>query len=152
MASLDAANSITKTMKESLYGSSSIPNQDIIVPGNDGVTTDVTTSGDAYTITVKNTNSSVTKASGSKDITIMPWAEYFGKTLSYPSISIETQNGETLSGDWSSGGTITSENGNTVVTPPEWSSKTLEPGSSLTFTLKSGKGTASQANIKKITL
>ena len=101
MASLDAANSITKTMKESLYGSSSIPNQDIIVPGNDGVTTDVTTSGDAYTITVKNTNSSVTKASGSKDITIMPWAEYFGKTLSYPSISIETQNGETLSGDWS---------------------------------------------------
>lgn len=87
MASLDAVNSITKTMKESLYGSSSIPNQDIIVPGNDGVTTDVTTSGDAYTITVKNTNSSVTKASGSKDITIMPWAEYFGKTLSYPSIS-----------------------------------------------------------------
>lgn len=82
----------------------------------------------------------------------MPWAEYFGKTLSYPSISIETQNGETLSGDWSAGGTITTENGKTVVTPPEWSSKTLEPGASLTFTLKSGKGTANVQNIKGITL
>ena len=82
----------------------------------------------------------------------MPWAEYFGKTLSYPSISIETQNGETLSGDWSAGGTITTENGKTVVTPPEWSSKTLEPGASLTFTLKSGKGTANAQNIKGITL
>ena len=40
----------------------------------------------------------------------------------------------------------------TVVTPPEWSSKTLEPGASLTFTLKSGKGTANVQNIKGITL
>lgn len=152
MASLDASSTITKTMKESLYGSAAIPNQKIVAPANDGVETTVTTSGDSYTITLKNTNSSVTKASGSKDISVMPWAEYFGKTLSYPSISIETQNGETLSGDWSAGGTITTENGKTVVTPPEWSSKTLEPGASLTFTLKSGKGTANAQNIKGITL
>ena len=152
MASLDASSTITKTMKESLYGSAAIPNQKIVAPANDGVETTVTTSGDSYTITLKNTNSSVTKASGSKDISVMPWAEYFGKTLSYPSISIETQNGETLSGDWSAGGTITTENGKTVVTPPEWSSKTLEPGASLTFTLKSGKGTANVQNIKGITL
>ena len=59
---------------------------------------------------------------------------------------------KTLSGDWSAGGTITTENGKTVVTPPEWSSKTLEPGASLTFTLKSGKGTANVQNIKGITL
>ena len=152
MASLDASSTMTKTMKESLYGSAAIPNQKIVVPANDGVETTVTTSGDSYTITLKNTNSSVTKASGSKDISVMPWAEYFGKTLSYPSISIETQNGETLSGEWSAGGTITTENGKTVVTPPEWSSKTLEPGASLTFTLKSGKGTANAQNIKGITL
>ena len=152
MASLDASSTITKTMKESLYGSAAIPNQKIVAPANDGIETTVTTSGDSYTITLKNTNSSVTKASGSKDISVMPWAEYFGKTLSYPSISIETQNGETLSGDWSAGGTITTENGKTVVTPPEWSSKTLEPGASLTFTLKSGKGTANAQNIKGITL
>ena len=152
MASLDSTNSITKTMKESLYGSEALPKQNIIIPGNDGVETTVTASGDTYTITVKNTNEKVTMPGGAKDISVMPWAEYFGKTLSYPSIAIETQNGETLSGDWSAGGTITSENGKTVVTPPEWSSKTLEPGASLTFTLKSGKGTASTGNIKGIVL
>ena len=152
MASLDSTNSITKTMKESLYGSEALPKQNIIIPGNDGVETTVTASGDTYTITVKNTNPKITMPGGAKDISVMPWAEYFGKTLSYPSIAIETQNGETLSGDWSAGGTITSENGKTVVTPPEWSSKTLEPGASLTFTLKSGKGTASTGNIKGIVL
>ena len=152
MASLDSTNSITKTMKESLYGSEALPKQNIIIPGNDGVETTVTASGDTYTITIKNTNEKVTMPGGAKDISVMPWAEYFGKTLSYPSIAIETQNGETLSGDWSAGGTITSENGKTVVTPPEWSSKTLEPGASLTFTLKSGKGTASTGNIKGIVL
>ena len=152
MASLDSTNSITKTMKESLYGSEALPKQNIIIPGNDGVETTVTASGDTYTITIKNTNEKVTMPGGAKDISVMPWAEYFGKTLSYPSIAIETQNGETLSGDWSAGGTITSEDGKTVVTPPEWSSKTLEPGASLTFTLKSGKGTASIGNIKGIVL
>ena len=152
MASLDSTNSITKTMKESLYGSEALPKQNIIIPGNDGVETTVTASGDTYTITIKNTNEKVTMPGGAKDISVMPWAEYFGKTLSYPSIAIETQNGETLSGDWSAGGTITSEDGKTVVTPPEWSSKTLEPGASLTFTLKSGKGTASTGNIKGIVL
>ncbi|RHR30427.1 glycosyl hydrolase family 18 protein, partial [Eubacterium sp. AF19-12LB] len=152
MASLDSTNSITKTMKESLYGSEALPKQNIIIPGNDGVETTVTASGDTYTITVKNTNPKITMPGGAKDISVMPWAEYFGKTLSYPSIAIETQNGETLSGDWSAGGTITSEDGKTVVTPPEWSSKTLEPGASLTFTLKSGKGTASTGNIKGIVL
>ena len=152
MASLDSTNSITKTMKESLYGSEALPKQNIIIPGNDGVETTVTASGDTYTITIKNTNEKVTMPGGAKDISVMLWAEYFGKTLSYPSIAIETQNGETLSGDWSAGGTITSENGKTVVTPPEWSSKTLEPGASLTFTLKSGKGTASIGNIKGIVL
>lgn len=64
MASLDASSTMTKTMKESLYGSAAIPNQKIVVPANDGVETTVTTSGDSYTITLKNTNSSVTKASG----------------------------------------------------------------------------------------
>ena len=152
MASLDSTNSITKTMKESLYGSEALPKQNIIIPGNDGVETTVTASGDTYTITVKNTNPKITMPGGAKEISVMPWAEYFGKTLSYPSIAIETQNGETLSGDWSAGGTITSEDGKTVVTPPEWSSKTLEPGASLTFTLKSGKGTASTGNIKGIVL
>ncbi len=152
MASLDSTNSITKTMKESLYGSEALPKQNIIIPGNDGVETTVTASGDTYTITIKNTNEKVTMPGGAKDISVMPWAEYFGKTLSYLSIAIETQNGETLSGDWSAGGTITSEDGKTVVTPPEWSSKTLEPGASLTFTLKSGKGTASTGNIKGIVL
>ena len=152
MASLDSTNSITKTMKESLYGSEALPKQNIIIPGNDGVETTVTASGDTYTITVKNTNPKITMPGGAKDISVMPWAEYFGKTLSYPSIAIETQNGETLSGDWSAGGIITSEDGKTVVTPPEWSSKTLEPGASLTFTLKSGKGTASTGNIKGIVL
>ena len=152
MASLDSTNSITKTMKESLYGSEALPKQNIIIPGNDGVETTVTASGDTYTITVKNTNPKITMPGGAKDISVMPWAEYFGKTLSYPSIAIETQNGETLSGDWSAGGTITSEDGKTVVTPPEWNSKTLEPGASLTFTLKSGKGTASTGNIKGIVL
>lgn len=53
MASLDASSTMTKTMKESLYGSAAIPNQKIVVPANDGVETTVTTSGDSYTITLK---------------------------------------------------------------------------------------------------
>lgn len=46
-------STITKTMKESLYGSAAIPNQKIVAPANDGVETTVTTSGDSYTITLK---------------------------------------------------------------------------------------------------
>ena len=150
MASLDASSTITKTMKNHCMVQQQFPNQKIVAPANDGVETTVTTSGDSYTITLKNTNSSVTKASGSKDISVMPWAEYFGKTLSYPSISIETQNGETLSGDWSAGGTITTENGKTVVTPPEWSSKNIRAGSFINILhLKSGKGTANAQKYKK---
>ena len=81
MASLDSTNSITKTMKESLYGSEALPKQNIIIPGNDGVETTVTASGDTYTITVKNTNPKITMPGGAKDISVMPWAEYFGKDI-----------------------------------------------------------------------
>ena len=92
MASLDSTNSITKTMKESLYGSEALPKQNIIIPGNDGVETTVTASGDTYTITSKKLQiPKITMPGGAKDISVMPWAEYFGKTLSYPSIAIETQ-------------------------------------------------------------
>ena len=39
-----------------------------------------------------------------------------------------------------------------VITPPEWSSKAVAPGDTLTFTFKSGKGTASLSNIQSVTL
>ena len=113
---------------------------------------DVQASGESYTLNLQNTNAKVTLPSGAKDISVMPWAEKFGKTLSYPSLEIKTINGETLTGDWSAGGTITTENGNTVITPPEWSSKAVAPGDTLTFTFKSGKGTASLSNIQSVTL
>lgn len=152
MASLDSTNSVTKAMKESLYGSEALPTNEITTPKMDGIKLDVQASGESYTLNLQNTNAKVTLPSGAKDISVMPWAEKFGKTLSYPSLEIKTINGETLTGDWSAGGTITTENGNTVITPPEWSSKAVAPGDTLTFTLKSGKGTASLSNIQSVTL
>mgnify|MGYP004658904699 CR=1 FL=1 len=152
MASLDSTNSIASTMKESLYGSNALPVNDIKIPKNDGISLDIQTSGETYTLTLKNKNAVVSLPGGSKDISIMPWAENFGKTLSYPSLEIETTSGETLTGDWSAGGTISKENGNTVITPPEWSSKVVKPGDTLTFTLKSGSKSADMSKIKSIVL
>lgn len=56
MASLDSTNAVTKTMKDSLYGSASLPNQKIVIPQKDNISVDIATSGSAYTFTVKNNN------------------------------------------------------------------------------------------------
>ncbi len=140
-------------MKKALYGDSSIPAQKIVVPEKENVSIDVSVSGNTYTFTVKNNNSlvesSVATLPGSGDKPALPQAEKFGKSVVYPKFYFKTKSGELLTGDWSSGGTVTSGDGYTIITPPEWSGKTLEPGATMTFTLKSST-TADKANIAQV--
>lgn len=153
MASLDSTSSVTRTMKKALYGDSSIPAQKIVVPEKENVSIDVSVYGNTYTFTVKNNNSlvesSVATLPGSGDKPALPQAEKFGKSVVYPKFYFKTKSGELLTGDWSSGGTVTSGDGYTIITPPEWSGKTLEPGATMTFTLKSST-TADKANIAQV--
>ena len=69
--------------------------------------------------------------------------------MAYPTFYFKTKSGEILTGDWQSGGTISSGNGYTIITPPAWSSKKFAPGDSLTFTLKTS-GTAKASDISEI--
>ena len=154
MASLDSTNAVTKTMKDSLYGSASLPNQKIVIPQKDNISVDIATSGSAYTFTVKNNNtltesSEATLPNPSGDKAVLPQAETFGESVAYPTFYFKTKSGEILTGDWQSGGTISSGNGYTIITPPAWSSKKFAPGDSLTFTLKTS-GTAKASDISEI--
>ena len=154
MASLDSTSSVTKVMKNSLYGNASLPAQEIKVPAVSNISTDVTTSGDTFTIKVKNNNTLTESGEAvlinpSGDKAAMPYAERFAETVTYPKFYIKTTDGEILSGDWSSGGTVSSQDGYTVITPPTWSSKTFAPGDELIFTLKTN-GTANASKIESI--
>ena len=85
----------------------------------------------------------------SGDKAALPQAETFGESVAYPTFYFKTKSGEILTGDWQSGGTISSGNGYTIITPPAWSSKKFAPGDSLTFTLKTS-GTAKASDISEI--
>ena len=154
MASLDSTNSITQTMKNALYGLANLPKQNIVVPAKENVNVNIGTSGSTYTFTIKNNNSltesgEATLPNPAGDKAALPQAEIFGESVSYPVFYFKTKSGEILTGDWQSGGTITSGNGYTIVTPPSWSSKKFAPGDSLTFTLKAS-GTANAADIAEV--
>ena len=58
MASLDGNGTITKVMKESLYGTAKLPEHEIIT-ANPKVSVSVATSGKTYTITIKNEEKAV---------------------------------------------------------------------------------------------
>lgn len=54
----------------------------------------------------------------SGDKAALPQAETFGESVAYPTFYFKTKSGEILTGDWQSGGTISSGNGYTIITPP----------------------------------
>ena len=144
MASLDSANSITKTMKEALYGDAPIPVQDIVVPAAN-VSVDVSASGAQYTITIKNNETANESNTALKD------AERFKESIVYPKLYIKTKSGATFSAG-SEAGQVTNENGIGVVDLQSvYAGKSIEQGKSHTFTVNVS-GNAEIGDIESITM
>jgi len=139
MASLDDDNTITRTMKESLYGTASIPEREIIT-ANPKVSLSITTSGKTYTITIKN-NETVNETN-----TALKDAELFKETVMLPKLYIETKSGATFS-TGSECGTVTNKDGCGVIDLSSvYAAKALKPGTSHTFTINS----SNEANVEDI--
>lgn len=155
MASLDAANSISRVMKESLYGSAAIPNQEIIIPPMDNIGVDVSASGSTYTLTVTNNNSlgesSAATTIGSGDKAALPGAETFGETATYPKFYIKMKDGEVLTSSGWNAETVGSENGCATIQVSTYDNKFFGPGKTFTATL-STTGTADASKIESITM
>ncbi len=144
MASLDSANSITRTMKESLYGSAPLPAQDIKVGAPKAEVT-VTANGSTYSFTIKNKEVTTESNTALKD------AELFKKTVMYPKLYITTKSGSTLSAG-SECGSVTTKGDVTVVDLSSvYAAKSMKPGTSHTFTLRVN-GDASASDIEGITM
>jgi len=144
MASLDANNSITRVMKESLYGDAEIPAQEITV-GNPKASVSVTTEGSTYKITLTNEEKAVESNTALKD------AEMFKKTVMFPKLYIKTKSGATFSAG-SECGTVTNQNGLGVIDlSPVYAAKTMKPGATHTFTINVS-GAADVTDIEGITM
>lgn len=144
MASLDDNNTITRTMKESLYGSASLPKNEIIT-SNPKVSVDVTASGKTYTITIKNNEVANESNTALKD------AELFKETVMFPKLYIETQSGATFSAG-SESGSVTNKDGYGVIDLSSvYAAKALKPGTSHKFTVNVS-GEANVDDIVGITL
>lgn len=144
MASLDSANSITKTMKESLYGDAKLPAQEISV-GNPKASVSVTAEGSTYTITLTNNERAVETNTALKD------AELFKKTVMYPKLYIKTKSGATFSAG-SQSGSVTNRDGYGVIDLSSvYAAKAMKPGTSHTFTVNVS-GTANVSDIEGITM
>ncbi len=128
MASLDDDNTITRTMKESLYGSASLPQHEIIT-ANPNVSVDVSASGKTYTITIKNNEVANETNVALKD------AELFKETVMFPKLYIETKSGATFSAG-SESGSVTNKDGCGVIDLSSvYAGKVLKPGTSHKFTV-----------------
>ncbi len=152
MASLDAGNSITNASYKALYGSSTLPEQTISYPTIDNIETTIQASGNDYIITIKNNNKITTPEKqgtfhGGAEVNALYYGEKYAGTISYPKYYIKTSDNEILTGaSWSAGGTISSDNGYTVITDTNHPYM-LEPGGTKTITLTSSK----PADVSKIT-
>lgn len=144
MASLDANGSVTKTMKESLYGEAALPTREILV-NNPSVSISVSADGSAYSITITNNETAGETNPALKS------AELFKKTVMNPKLYIKSKSGAQFSAGIESGN-VSSENGVTVVDlSPVYNAKTLKPGSSHTFTLNVS-GNADMNDIEGISM
>lgn len=144
MASLDANGSITKTMKESMYGNDTLPEREILV-NNPAVSVSVTAEGSAYSITITNNETAGESNPALKS------AELFKKTVMNPKLYIKSKSGATFSAGTESGA-VSNENGMTVVDLSSvYNAKTLKPGSSHTFTLNTS-GNADMTDIEGISM
>ena len=144
MASLDSTNSVTKTMKESLYGDAKLPAQEIKV-ASPKASVSVTAEGSAYTITLANNEKAIETNTALKD------AELFKKTVMYPKLYIKTKSGATFSAG-SQSGAVTNQNGYGVIDLASiYAAKALKPGTSHTFTVRVS-GNANVTDIEGITM
>ena len=128
MASLEANGTITKVMKESLYGSQALPQHEIIT-SKPKVSLSVTASGKTYTLTIKNEEKAEESNTALKD------AELFKKTVMFPKLYIKTKSGAAFTAG-SESGSVTNQNGCGVVDlAGVYAGKSLKPGASHTFTI-----------------
>ncbi|WP_051226799.1 glycosyl hydrolase family 18 protein [Butyrivibrio sp. MC2013] len=144
MASLDSANSITRTMKESLYGNAPLPVQDIKT-GDIKAEVSVSASGNTYTFTIKNNELASENNTALKD------AELFKKTVMFPKLYISTKSGNTLSAGSECGQVSTKGDVTVVDLSGVYAAKSMKPGSSHTFTLRTS-GDADVNDIEGITM
>ena len=144
MASLDSTNSLTKTMKDSLYGNAKLPDQEVVVT-NPNVDVSITASGSQYSITIKN-NETATESNAA-----LKYAELVKKTVTYPTLYIKTKSGNAFSAG-SQSGTVTNANGYGVIDlSGVYGAKMLEPGKSFTFTVNVA-GNADVTDIEGVTM
>ena len=145
MASLDATNSLTRTMKESLYGSASLPAQEIIT-ANPSVSLTISASGSTYTFTLKN-NETVNEGSN----VALKDAELFKETITFPKLYIKSASGATFSAG-SQAGSVTNQNGYGVIDLSGiYAAKSMKPGTSHTFTVNVS-GTADVSDIVSVSM
>ncbi|MBP5197559.1 MAG: hypothetical protein J6033_00750 [Lachnospiraceae bacterium] len=128
MASLDSANSITRTMKQSLYGNAALPANEIVVH-TPAASMTITASGSTYTFTIKNNEQAKESNTALKD------AELFQKTILNPKLYIETKSGKTLTAGSECGAVFTSGNTTVLDLSGVYAAKSMKPGASHTFTL-----------------
>lgn len=144
MASLDGNGTITKTMKESMYGNDALPEREILV-NNPAVSVSVTAEGSAYSLTITNNETAEESNPALKS------AELFKKTVMNPKLYIKSKSGAAFSAGTESGA-VSTENGMTVVDLSSvYNAKTLKPGGSHTFTLNVS-GNADTADIEGISM
>lgn len=137
MASFDSKGTITKAMKESLYGKSSLPEQKIYT-GTPEVSVTVREEGSSYNITIANQENAVETNVALKN------AELFKKTVLNPTLYIKSKSGATFSAG-SESGTVKNKSGCGVIDLSSvYAAKSLKPGASHTFTVNvSGKAALS---------
>lgn len=144
MASLDSANTITRVMKESLYGDAALPAQEISV-GNPDASVTVTAEGSTYTITLTNNEKAVETNVALKD------AELFKKTVMFPKLYIKTKSGATFSAGSQSGSVTNADGYGVIDLSSVYAAKALKPGTAHTFTVNVS-GSADVADIEGITM
>ncbi len=157
MSSQDATTStskrdeLTNATKNGLYGSAELPKYNIVYK-NLNVTAKVTTyaegwgTGGGYQITI--TNNEKLEESGQ----VLSGVEKSGETIKTPKLYIKSSDGPMQSGEYTAG-TVSYENGYTVVDISNvYEGKTIEPGKSYSFKLKTSAAPKDISSIKSIEL
>lgn len=128
MASFDKGSVITRTMKESLYGDDPIPTREIIVSAPK-LDVSVTAEGNAYSITIKNTETAKESNQALRN------AELNKKTVMLPKFYIQSKSGATFSTGIESGSVTMKDGLGVVDLSGVYAAKALKPGDSHTFTV-----------------
>lgn len=136
----DVRDELTTVMANGLYGNVALPDLDVVeTPLDIEVTVNEfneSWSGSGYEITIKNNEKTV--ESGNE---VLQLTEAQHKSIVLPKLYIDNSGIPLIKGD-SNSGTITNENGMTVIDmASNYTNKLLKPGASITFKLKQDAGT-----------